>query len=107
MSNITSMVLITGPGEEDAVAELNAWCREHDADCHQEFRRLDPDAAGGMKVLTVDVWAMAGNYFPWTDLVNALGEFEWHWPEDVVLVVDHEPTNQHAVFRVGDRVDQT
>lgn len=106
MSSITEMVIVTAFGEEEAMARLNAWCVEHDTERHQTFERLNTEAAGGFKVFTSNVWAMAGNYFPWFDLAKALPDFAWLSPEDVVLVVRYHGGDETSVIRAdGRRID--
>lgn len=98
MSVITDVLLITNFDEHDAVEMLNAWCRDHDGR-QQQFARLNEDAAGGNKVFTSEMWAMAGNHFPWRELAAALPSFGWRWPEEVVLVVNYEHDEETHVFR--------
>lgn len=98
MSVITDLVIFS-THDEDAMDRVNAWCVEHDHRQHQ-FAKLDTDAAGGGKVFTDDVWAMAGNYFPHEDLVEALPSFGWRYPQNVVLIVDHEHDDEVRVYRV-------
>ncbi len=100
MSSITDMVIFAGAMDDEAMARLNAWCAERDTERGQQFRKLDVDAAGGVKVFTSDVWAMAGNYFPYEDLVEALPTFGWMYPEDIVLLVDDDNGDGTEIHRV-------
>ncbi len=99
MSSITKMVIYIGFRDEAAMARLNAWCAEHDTDREQQFEKLNMDAAGGMKVFTGQVWAMAGNYFPAEDLVEAFGSFGWLCPDDAILIVDDANRDDVEVHR--------
>lgn len=103
MSVITNMVLVVGISDKETVGQVNAWCALHDVR-EQQFAPLDESAAGGVKVFTGEVWAMAGNFFPWQELAAALGSFGWLDPDRVVLVVDHEHEERMAVFWPTDRV---
>ena len=77
MSVITDMILLTNePEMSQPVRALQAWCREN-AD-GQEFRELSTEAAGGAKIFTRHVFACAGNYFPWRELIAALPTFGWN-----------------------------
>jgi len=106
MSSITDMVIFTEIGDEEAMARLNAWCVEHDTERHQKFERLDAHPAGGWKVFTPQVWAMAGNYFPWWELAEALPTFGWLTPATVVLVCQYHGDGVARVFRAdGQRID--
>jgi len=96
MSLVTDMVLYTAGNEPDAMRRLNEWCTEAD-DRHQQFAQLDEEAAGGDKVFTGEVWAMAGNYFPHADLADALPGFGWRYPRRVVLIIDPEDGDIHVV----------
>ena len=101
MSLITDMVLTTWHDDE-AVARLNAWCAEHDTQRQQQFAKLNTDAAGGLKVFTGDIWAMAGNYFPWWELTQVFGSFGWYNPEKAVLIVEPEGEDGVLIFRGTD-----
>lgn len=94
------MVIYTACDDE-AMAKLNAWCAEHDTDRQQRFERLDVDAAGGVKVFTCEVWAMAGNYFPYEGLVEVFPSFGWRYPEDAILIVDDAHVNGSQVIRAA------
>jgi hypothetical protein len=96
MSSITRMVIYAASSEDEAMARLNAWCAEHDSR-GQQFGRLDEDTAGGYKVFTSQVWAMAGNYFAHEDLVEVFGSFGWRYPRRAVLIVDDEHTEHSQV----------
>jgi len=98
MSHITDMVIFTSLDESEAMARLNAWCAQ-DGPGVQQFERLDTDDAGGRKCFTSDVWAMAGNYFDWERLAEALPTFGWVWPDEVVLIVNSEHGNAVQMFR--------
>lgn len=100
MSLITDMVIFTGMDEHDAMDRLNAWCGQNDPR-KQQFRPLDPDAAGGSKFFCGEVWAMAGNYFPHQQLIETFADFNWRYPEHVVLIVDAETDDRSAVVRPG------
>jgi len=100
MSSITYMVIFMGLYESEAMTRLNAWCAQNDPGV-QQFEPLDTDAAGGRKVFTASVWAMAGNYFDWERLAEALPTFGWNWPNEVVLIVDDEHGNAVQVFRAS------
>jgi hypothetical protein len=84
--------------DDEAMARLNAWCVEHD-DREQQFERLDTDAAGGTKVFTSQVWAMAGNYFPAEQLEDAFGSFGWLYPYDAVLLINDVHSDGTRVVR--------
>lgn len=102
MSLITGMVLVTFTEEREAVERLNAWCRSHEEQRGlraQTFGRLDERAAGGLKAFGGHVWVMAGNYFPWRELVEVLPTFGWHLPDNVLLLVDHDHEDEPLVFR--------
>jgi hypothetical protein len=43
---------------------------------------------------------MAGNYFPYEDLVEAFPTFGWTYPEDVVLLIDDYNGDGTEVHRV-------
>lgn len=98
MSSITRMVIVAAFGEVEAMARLNAWCVEHD-DREQQFERLDTDAAGGTKVFTSQVWAMAGNYFAAEQLEDVFGSFGWHYPYDAVLLISDKHSEGTRVVR--------
>lgn len=106
MSVVVDMVLFLGAGDDEAeaVGRLNAWCAEHGRG--QQFANLPGSAAGGFKGFASEVWAMAGNYFPWQDLVAALASFEWYDPDSVVLLVNaSEYDYDHTlIFRPGERL---
>lgn len=104
MSVITDMVLFTESHEDEAVARLNAWCSENDYS-NQEFSRLDTDAAGGRKVFTSQVWAMAGNHFRHEQLIEVLPSFGWRYPHHVVLIVNYEHEDCARVHRVAPERD--
>lgn len=90
VSHIVKMVICTYFEEDRAMAQLNQWCRENDGR-GQQFEQLGTETAGGTKVYTGQVWAMAGNYFPHEKLAEAFPTFDWLFP--VVLVAyspDHE-----------------
>jgi hypothetical protein len=105
MSSITDMIIFTSLPEHAAMGRLNAWCAEHDAR-QQQFQLLDGDQAGGAKVFTCDVWAMAGNYFPHRDLREAFPSFGWIYPESVILIVDDEHSDVSQVQRASDTDQQ-
>ena len=102
MSVITDMVLLTNARDDSpALVDLRAWCDEHASG--QRFERIPtnfghfedrgfvlkpggprpqpvPDRdefAGGHKVFTTRIYACAGNYFPWSELLVALPKFRW------------------------------
>lgn len=92
MSVITEMVIYLDESEDEAMANLNDWCRENDTVRHQEFRFISgiPDEAGGSKYFTGEIWAMAGNHFPYKELIDAFPGFDWRQPEKTILIVNHE-----------------
>ncbi len=98
MSVITDMVIFTTFDEADAMGRLNEWHADGD-DTRCWFTRLDTDAAGGPKVFTSGVWAMAGNYFPHRELIEAFPTFGWRSPAEVVLVVGYELADETYVVR--------
>lgn len=100
MSSITRMAIYTSY-DDAAMARLNKWCAEHD-ERDQQFERLDMDAAGGTKVFTGQVWAMAGNYFAAEDLVDAFGSFGWLYPECAILIVDDAHRDACRVVRASE-----
>jgi hypothetical protein len=83
-------VLIADEADGDAIDRLNAWCLVADAGREQRFGSLDTEAAGGTKVFTPKVLAMAGNYFRWRELAESLPSFGWRFPSAVALCVDAE-----------------
>jgi hypothetical protein len=99
MSRITDMVIFTSLDESEAMARLNAWCAQDGRPGVQQFERLNTEAAGGRKVFSSDVWAMAGNYFVWERLAEALPTFDWAWPDEVVLIVNSEHGTAVQVYR--------
>lgn len=101
MSLITDMLIFASSHETAAMERLNAWCVEHDPDREQRFERLDTDPAGGTKWFTGEVWAMAGNYFRWWELIEAFPSFDWLDPDSVVLIVDHESEDVVHVVRAA------
>lgn len=107
MSCITDMVIYTCHPETEAMAELNVWCATDDEARHQQFRPLDAEmVAGGTKVFTSYVWAMAGNYFRAEALAEMLPTFRWVAPETVVLIATTEDgytTVTRAASPRGDR----
>lgn len=99
MSAITDMLLLTSIDSADVdtdpnapILAMNTWCRKH-AD-GQEFKQITiaRDATGGSKVFTTDVYACAGNYFPWEELIEALPSFGWddYSAETTVLIVKNQ-----------------
>lgn len=98
MSLMTDMVVFAAVGDGEAIARLNAWCTARDAGA-QQFKPLDTAAAGGNKVFCSNVWAMCGNYFPVQQFVEAFPTFGWQYPEDAVLLIDHEHDDQVRVIR--------
>ena len=102
MSLITDMLIFICHEEREAMERLQAWCVEHDPDRQQRFEKLDTDPAGGSKWFTAEVWAMAGNYFRWSELIEAFPSFGWRDPESVVLIVDHESNDHIRVIRPAD-----
>lgn len=101
MSSITRMVIYTAYDDE-AMGRLNAWCAERD-ERRQQFEPLNMDAAGGFKVFTSQVWAMAGNYFPHEDLIDAFPSFDWRYPQAAVLIVDDSHTDTCQIIRARER----
>jgi hypothetical protein len=101
MSVVTNFFLVTSVGEDEAVGRLNAWLYERDDYCGQ-LAKLDTDGAGGNRSLEQDLWAMAANHFLDDNLVAlpvALPSFGWEWPEEVVLLVNHEYDEVTRVYR--------
>ncbi len=101
MSTITDMVLFTEGYDDEAVARLNAWCADDDTERQQQFQRLDTDAAGGSKVFTSQVWAMAGNYVRYEVLGELLPTFGWKYPHHTVLVVNYQHDECARVYRAA------
>lgn len=99
MSYITKMVIYTAY-DDAAMARLNKWCAEHD-EREQQFERLDMDAAGGTKVFTSQVWAMAGNYFAAEALAEVFPTFGWLYPEVAVLIIDDEHSDAAQIVRAN------
>lgn len=98
MSSRTDMVVITGGYEDEAIAKLNAWCAANDHR-EQQFEQLNTDAAGGSKVFTKQVWAMAGNYFPYEKLGAAFPGFGWRYPDDAIMIVNDEHGDRSEIYR--------
>jgi hypothetical protein len=95
-------ILTTFMDEQEAMTRLNAWCK---ATTDEEFVQLATEKAGGWKVLTTDVWAMASKQLPAVGLRERLPTFGWDSPEHVRLqVYDGEETIVYAVHLVGRRV---
>jgi hypothetical protein len=118
VSVITDMLLLTNeePDSEPIVA-LNAWCAKHangqifthiaidDHDAEAKKR-----ASGGGKVFCTNVYACAGNYFPWEKLVIALPSFGWdsYAAETTALILQDENVERWiAVHADGRRVERT
>jgi hypothetical protein len=93
MSVVTDIVIITSKDESESIGYLNEWCLEHDTERKQQFVKLNTDAAGGTKFFACHIWAMAGNYFPYKDLINVFHLFRWDEPISVVLIINHEDEN--------------
>lgn len=90
MSSITDIIITCSVSENEAIEDIHRWCRDHNRCDDQQFGRLDTKPAGGNKVFTTQVWAMAGNYFPWRELSEAFPKFRWNLPELAVMVMAHE-----------------
>lgn len=93
MSSIVDMVILCpGTGAEDGLAALKAWCIEH-AETGDFFKEAPVHGhAGGRKVFCTRVFALAGNYFPWRELLDAFPTFPWgsYVAETTMLAVLHE-----------------
>lgn len=100
MSTISQMVLFTLGWDDEAVARLNEWCAAND-ERGQQFQELNADAAGGTKVFTSKVWAMAGNYFRHEMLAEVLPSFGWRYPHHTVLIVNYEHDECSRVYRAA------
>lgn len=106
MSHITDMVLLTNEGpESEIIKRLNAWCREHGD--NQAFERITATNAGGRKVFCTNVYACAGNFFPWRDLLGAFRTFFGsdaagkYAAETTVLILQDED-HEHWIAVHGD-----
>lgn len=107
MSHITDMLLLTNeePGSVP-VRALNAWCKQH-AD-GQVFKRLkiERNAPGGHKVFTTEVYACAGNFFPWEKLLEVLPSFGWdsHSAEITALILQDEAVERWIAVHADGRL---
>lgn len=90
MSIITEMIIYTPQSEHEAMDRLNEWSEKADTERGQRFEQLDVSGAGGTKFFTGDIWAMAGNHYPYEKLLEKMPSFGWTYPEDVVLIFNHE-----------------
>lgn len=92
MSVITDMLLLTNEEPESKpLRALHAWCEEHAEG--QRFNRIDiGKQGGGRKVFCTRVYACAGNYFPWRELLEALPTFGWdsYAAETSCLILQNE-----------------
>jgi hypothetical protein len=115
MRHITDMLLLTNEEPNDPpIVALNEWCQKK-AD-GQLFLNIEIDrgqdpprgrASGGSKVFTTRVYACAGNFFPWGELIDALPSFGWdsYSAEVTVLIVQNESVERWiAVHADGGRV---
>lgn len=102
MSNVSSMLLMVCALERTAIEQLNEWCRERDTERQQVFEKIDMDECGGWKSFQQDVYACAGNHFPWRDLVESLPSFDWEFPENVVFALETDSELESYVYVVGD-----
>lgn len=87
MSYITNVILITGSGEEDAIAGLNALFHGG-----RGFRSSNDDALprgwyAGDSRLECGILPGAFNYFDEDALVAAIRKAGWIFPESVQLLV--------------------
>jgi len=107
MSHITDMLLLTNeePNSKPILA-LNAWCGKRAAG--QMFKLISEkqtEKAGGGKVFTTKIYACAGNFFPWDDLIDALPKFGWtsYAAETTALVLQDEDVERWIAVHADGR----
>lgn len=110
MSVVTDMLLLSLEELDSlAVRRLNEWCKKNAAG--QTFKQIDTKGAGGCKVFTTNVYACAGNYFPWRELLKALPSFGWDDDFEAslsVLILQPENAERwYAVDATGKPVHQS
>jgi hypothetical protein len=102
MSLITEMVIYLPNSEDLAMSQLNRFSQEIDSVRHQVFELIPTGNAGGSKLFTGDIWAMAGNYYPVEDLINKIPSFSWTYPENFSLAY-LTPEGETFMYRIPDQ----
>jgi hypothetical protein len=90
MSHITDMLVLTGEEPDSKpIKALNAWCEEHaNGQVFNLISEKQIEKAGGCKVFTTELYACAGNYFPWEKLIEVFHTFGWGpYTEEVTALI--------------------
>lgn len=94
MSLVTDYVLYVY-GDEPGMKRLNELLLEkHD----QQFKRFDPEATGGGKYMSHDVWAMGANYVDPKSMLDLLPMAQWEHHEEVVLIIQHQDAQTPSIY---------
>lgn len=88
MSVIADYVLVLPHNEKDAVEAVNRRLYEVDTERHQQFGKLDSDAAGGTKWLCTDIWAAAFNHLLPHLIEETIASAPWRTPEEAIVFID-------------------
>ena len=105
MSVITDVVVITCPGEDDAIAAVNARMVTEAPDDFPERYHLrkvsDEGRYGGSKVPSTEVWGGCFNYLPFAEFMEALAAAPWKLPSVIVAYIWHEADDDIRTWRPG------
>ena len=96
MSVTCEFVVITPGWNEDkeSMRAVNLALHIADTERRQTFNKLDDKAAGGSKCMSMEIWAACFNHFIPGDVIAALVEAEWRFPERIFVC--HDPGDYMA-----------
>jgi hypothetical protein len=107
VTSITAVVRFAPQKDLDWLCQK--WLQEADPDRHFEqwLRPLDRTAAGGSKVMEVDVYAAACNHLDVDEAWRLLEEHPWHEIAQFTVVINHEYAQSARVFNKADQTEQS
>lgn len=96
MSMLTSVVVVSRDGEDQAMTAVNGWLAAHDR-YGQQLARVGTDGAGGDKAPCMSIWAAEFNYLDTAGFTDAFRAAPWRLPECAMAWLDGESCGVLAV----------